>query len=92
MICVEREEKMNIKYDDQVLAEVADLKNEAVSKTGFNDFDDPFYEEPLAAWLHDLITGNLNDFGRQFLRRLVLPRFVSAIKSDSLSGRASGDI
>jgi hypothetical protein len=59
-------------YDPAVLEEVATLKREAIAKTGFDDFGDPVFEGPLTAWVNDLITGNLNGFGRQFLRRLAL--------------------
>jgi hypothetical protein len=59
-------------YNPAVLEEVATLKREAITKTGFDDFGDPVFEGPLTAWVNDLITGNLNDFGRQFLRRLAL--------------------
>ena len=71
---------MNMNYDDNVLEEVAALKHEAAEKTGFDDFGDPFFEEPLAAYLHDLINGNLNDFGRQFLRRLAFRDLCRRLK------------
>lgn len=62
---------MAIDYGETVLEEMAALKREAAEKTGFDDFGEPFFEGPLAAWVNDLSSTNLNDFGRQFLRRLV---------------------
>ena len=67
-------------YDAAVLEEVAALKREAVKKTGFDDFGDPLFEDPLTAWVNDLINGNLNDFGRQFLRRLALSDLCRRLK------------
>ena len=71
---------MNGNYDDRVLKEIAALKREAAEKTGFDDFGDPFFEEPLAAWVNDLIYGNFNDFGRQFLRRLAFRDLCRRLK------------
>jgi hypothetical protein len=71
---------MNINYDDNVLEEMTALKHEAAEKTGFDDFGDQFFEEPLAAWVNDLINGNLNDFGRQFLRRLAFRDLCRRLK------------
>jgi len=71
---------MNINYDDNVREEIAALKREAADKTGFDDFGDQFFEEPLAAWVNDLINGNLNDFGRQFLRRLAFRDLCRRLK------------
>ena len=36
------------------MIEVEALKQEAIEKTGFDDFGDPFFDEPLAAWVYDL--------------------------------------
>ena len=71
---------MNGKYDATILEEVAALKREAVERTGFDDFGDPHFEGPLAVWVNDLFYGNLNDFGRQFLRRLALRDLCRRLK------------
>jgi hypothetical protein len=71
---------MNINYDDNVKEEIAALKREAAEKTGFDDFGDPLFEEPLAAWVNDLSSPSLDDFGRQFLRRLALRDLCRRLK------------
>ena len=71
---------MSNNYDDSILEEMATLKREATEKTGFDDFGDLFFEEPLAAWVDDLINGNLNGFGRQFLRRLAFSDLCRRLK------------
>jgi hypothetical protein len=71
---------MTENYDAAILEEVAALKCEAVKKTGFDDFGDPIFEKPLTAWVNDLINGNLNEFGRQFLRRLVINDLCRRLK------------
>lgn len=71
---------MTINHDETIVEEIAALKSEAAEKTGFDDFGDPFFEEPLAAWVNDLISGNLTDFGRQFLRRLVFKDLCRRLK------------
>jgi hypothetical protein len=45
---------MTENYDAAILEEVAALKREAVKRTGFDDFGDSLFEEPLAAWVNDL--------------------------------------
>ncbi len=45
---------MTINHDQTILEEMAALKLEALEKTGFDDFGDSFFEEPLAAWINDL--------------------------------------
>jgi hypothetical protein len=72
-------EKMSDAFDAALLEEFATLKREAVEKTGFDDFGDPVFEAPLTAWVHDLINGNINDFGRQFLQTASLNRTVTRI-------------
>ncbi|MBW2410602.1 MAG: sulfotransferase [Deltaproteobacteria bacterium] len=59
---------------------MAVLKREATKRTGFDDFGDPIFEQPLAAWVNDLINGDLNDFGRQFLRRIALSDICRRLK------------
>ena len=71
---------MSENYDAAVVEEVATLKREAVERTGFDNFGDPIFEGPLTAWVNDLINGNLNDFGRQFLRRLALSNLCRRLK------------
>jgi hypothetical protein len=71
---------MHENCDSAVLEEVAALKREAIAKTGFDDFGDPVFEGPLTAWANDLINGNLNDFGHQFLRRLGLSDLCRRLK------------
>ncbi|MGD9305412.1 MAG: sulfotransferase [Desulfobacterales bacterium] len=71
---------MSVNYDAAVLEEVAALKREAVKRTGFDDFGDPLFEEPLTAWVNDLTNGYLNDFGCQFLRRLTLNDLCRRLK------------
>ena len=63
---------MTENYDAAILEEVAALKREAAERTGFDDFGNPVFEEPLSAWVKDLNNPNLDDFGRQFPRRLAL--------------------
>ena len=67
-------------YDAAVLEEVVALKRKAVERTGFDDFGDPLFEGALTAWVHDLINGDLNDFGRQFLRRIALSDLCRRLK------------
>ncbi len=56
--------------NDSAILEVEKLKREAMEKTGLSDFGDAFFEGPLAAWIKDLRSQNINDFGHHFLRRL----------------------
>jgi hypothetical protein len=63
-----------------MIEEIAALKREATMKTGFEDFGDPSFEKPLAAWINDLSSPNLDDFGRQFLRRLALKDLCRRLK------------
>lgn len=58
--------------DEAVLAEMAAIESEAASRTGLDDFGDRTFEGPLRAWVHDLRSQPLNDFGRAFLRRLAV--------------------
>ncbi len=58
--------------DKSVNDEIASLKKEAMEKTNLRDFGDPVYEEPLSAWINDLKNSDINDFGRDFLRRLAV--------------------
>jgi len=51
--------------------ETAALKQAAARRTGLDDFGDPFFERPLAAWVHDLKDPRLNSFARDFLHRLI---------------------
>jgi hypothetical protein len=71
---------MTENYDAAILEEVAALKREAVKRTGFDDFGDSLFEEPLAAWVNDLSSPKLDDFGRQFLRRLALRDLCRRLK------------
>jgi hypothetical protein len=71
---------MTIRHDQTILEEMAALKREATMKTGFENFGDPLFEGPLAAWVNDLSNPNLNDFGRQFLRRLALRDLCRRLK------------
>ena len=59
---------------------MAVLKREAIEKTGFDDFGDSFFEGPLEAWINDIKCGNINDFGRQFLRRLAFGDLCRRLK------------
>ena len=63
---------MSLNYDKVVFEEMAAIKKEAVERTGLQDFGDPFFEGPLLAWINDLRNPNISDFGRKFLRRLVV--------------------
>lgn len=58
-------------YDSNMLEEMAALKQAASERTGLDDYGEPSFEGPLAAWIHDLRGPNLNDFGRTFLHRLI---------------------
>ncbi|MBT7891009.1 MAG: sulfotransferase [Deltaproteobacteria bacterium] len=58
--------------DKSVLAEIESFKKEATEKTNLSDFGDPVFEEPLAAWINDLKNSAINEFGRDFLRRLAV--------------------
>jgi hypothetical protein len=59
-------------HDDAALEEMAAIKREAAKRTGIDDFGDPAFEGPLLAWIHDLGSPGINDFGRRFLRRLAV--------------------
>lgn len=63
---------MSSSYGQAVYEEMAAIKAEAAAKTGLNDFGDPTFEGPLLAWVDDLANPRINDFGRKFLRRLVV--------------------
>jgi hypothetical protein len=51
-----------------------------VDKTGLSDFGSPFYEAPLAAWIHDLNTQNASEFGRSLLRKFMLGDLIRRLK------------
>jgi len=78
---------MTIKHDETILEEMAALKSEATEKTGFDDFGDPLFEEPLAAWINDINCGNINDFGRQFFRRLAFSDLCRRLKVIAYLGK-----
>jgi hypothetical protein len=63
---------MSLSVDEAALEELAAIKREAVAKTGLDDFGDPSHEGPLLAWIQDLANPKINDFGREFLRRLAV--------------------
>lgn len=63
---------MSSGFDQAVFEELAAIKREAVARTGLDDFGDPSFEGPLLAWIQDLGNPKINDFGRQFLRRLAV--------------------
>ncbi len=63
-----------------VLDEIASIKQEATERTNLNDFGDPTYEAPLAAWVNDMKNGNINDFGYDFLRRLAVKDLCKRLK------------
>jgi len=63
---------MSTSYDDATFEEMAAIKREAAEKTGLGDFGEPSFEGPLLAWVHDLSSPDINDFGRRFLRRLAV--------------------
>lgn len=52
--------------------EMVAIEREAARKTGLSDFGDRSFEGPLLAWVQDLGNPRINDFGRKFLRRLVI--------------------
>jgi hypothetical protein len=51
---------------------IASLKRQAIAKTGFSDFGDGWYEQPLSAWVLDLAGPLLSESGRTFLARLAV--------------------
>jgi len=53
-------------------ATVENLKAQAVEKTQLGDFGDPWFEGPLAAWVHDLQSPALSEKGRSFFTRLAV--------------------
>jgi hypothetical protein len=63
---------MSCSYDEAVFEEMAEIKREAAAKTGLSDFGDASFEGPLLAWVNDLHSPKINDFGRKFLRRLAV--------------------
>jgi len=71
---------MPVLYDDSVYKEVEELKREAIEKTGIEDFGDPFFEKPLAAWVNDLNSSLLSDLGRQILRQVVFRDLCRRLK------------
>lgn len=66
--------------DESILRQIEEIKRAAAGKTGLNNFGEPHFEEPLYAWLKDLQGANLNDFGRQFLRRLAFNDLCRRLK------------
>lgn len=52
--------------------DLASLKAQAVEKTGLADFGSPWFEAPLAAWVHDLQSPALSERGRAFFTRLAV--------------------
>jgi hypothetical protein len=48
------------------------LKAQAIEKTGLADFGSPWFEGPLAAWVHDLQSPALSERGRAFFTRLAV--------------------
>ena len=71
---------MSLNYDHATFEEMAAIKREAVERTGLSDFGDPAFEGPLLAWVHDLGNPSINDFGRQFLRRLAVRDLCRRLK------------
>ena len=59
-------------YQKTIFEEIESLKLKAIGKTGFDNFGDPFFEKPLAAWLKDIRNPMLSDFGAQYLRRIAI--------------------
>ncbi|HEV3364150.1 MAG TPA: sulfotransferase [Acidimicrobiia bacterium] len=55
-----------------VRAEIEAILEDAAAAAGLDDFGDDWFLGPLAAWAEDLAQPNLNDFGRRFLRSLVV--------------------
>lgn len=53
---------------DPTSALVESMREEAVARTGLDDFGDEWFVGPLTAWADDLQQDLLNDFGRTFLR------------------------
>jgi len=53
-------------------AGVGAILDAAVATTGLYDFGDEWFMGPLEAWAADLEQPNLNEFGRKFLRSLVV--------------------
>ena len=80
---------MDTSYDATILKEIETIKREAIEKTGFNDFGDMFFEEPLAAWVHDISTQNISDFGKNILRSAMYKDLCR--QSACLHHRASRD-
>ena len=71
---------MSLSYDDAEYEEMAAIKREALARTGLSDFGEPTFEGPLLAWVHDLGNPRINDFGRQFLRRLAVRDLCRRLK------------
>ncbi len=63
-----------------IYEEIESFKREAREKTNLHDFGDPVFEEPLSAWIHDLRNPDINDFGRDFLRRLAVRDLCKRLK------------
>jgi hypothetical protein len=63
---------MSSNHDSAAREEMAAIEGEAVEKTGLSDFGDRTFEGPLLAWVHDLGSPSISDFGRRFLRRLAV--------------------
>lgn len=55
-----------------MVATVESLKAQAAEKTGLGDFGAPWFEGPLAAWVHDLRNPMLSERGRSFFTRLAV--------------------
>ena len=48
------------------------LKAKAIQATGLRDFGGDWFEQPLAAWVEDLVGASLKELGRAFLGRLAV--------------------
>jgi hypothetical protein len=78
-----RQSAMNFNYDEEIVDEIETFKRRATDKTGLSDFGDPFFEAPLAAWINDLRTQNLGEFGQSLLRKLAYREGSGFVRADA---------
>lgn len=56
------------------------ILDDAASKAGLDDYGDDWFRAPLEAWVNDLESSALTDFGRAFLTRLVVRDLVRRLR------------
>jgi hypothetical protein len=71
---------VTVEHEDAAREEMAAIERVAAERTGLDDFGDRSFERPLLAWVRDLASPDINDFGRRFLRRQAVKDLCRRLK------------